>query len=78
VPFAHDTVRTAQAAARAADLAPIIAALQAAGVTSLRMLAPGAIFRPHLESSPWMRFNVTVCEDTRVQRWLQAVCSRTS
>ena len=36
------------------------------------MLAPGAVFRPHLERSPWMRFNVTVCEDTRVQRWLQA------
>jgi DNA-binding transcriptional MocR family regulator len=35
------------------------------------MLAPGAIFRPHLERSPWMRFNVSVCEDTRVQRWLQ-------
>ncbi|HTV27945.1 MAG TPA: aminotransferase class I/II-fold pyridoxal phosphate-dependent enzyme [Xanthobacteraceae bacterium] len=35
------------------------------------MLAPGAIFRPHLEPSPWMRFNVAVCEDTRVQRWLQ-------
>jgi DNA-binding transcriptional MocR family regulator len=35
------------------------------------MLAPGAVFRPHLERSPWMRFNVTVCEDTRVQRWLQ-------
>jgi len=35
------------------------------------MLAPGAIFRPHLERSPWMRFNVTTCEDARVQRWLQ-------
>jgi DNA-binding transcriptional MocR family regulator len=35
------------------------------------MLAPGALFRPHLERSPWMRFNVTVCEDPRVQRWLQ-------
>ena len=35
------------------------------------MLAPGAIFRPHLERSPWMRFNVTACEDPRVQRWLQ-------
>lgn len=35
------------------------------------MLAPGAIFRPHLETSPWMRFNVAVCEDTRIQRWLQ-------
>ena len=35
------------------------------------MLAPGAVFRPHLERSPWMRFNVAVCEDKRVQRWLQ-------
>ena len=35
------------------------------------MLAPGAVFRPHLECSPWMRFNVTVCEEARVQRWLQ-------
>jgi DNA-binding transcriptional MocR family regulator len=34
------------------------------------MLAPGAVFRPHLECSPWMRFNVTTCDDTRVQRWL--------
>jgi DNA-binding transcriptional MocR family regulator len=34
------------------------------------MLAPGAVFRPHLERSPWMRFNVASCEDTRVQRWL--------
>jgi len=35
------------------------------------MLAPGAVFRPHLERSPWMRFNVTVCDDKRVQTWLQ-------
>jgi DNA-binding transcriptional MocR family regulator len=35
------------------------------------MLAPGAVFRPHLDRSPWLRFNVAVCEDTRVQRWLQ-------
>jgi DNA-binding transcriptional MocR family regulator len=35
------------------------------------MLAPGTVFRPHLERSPWMRFNVTTCEDMRVQRWLQ-------
>jgi DNA-binding transcriptional MocR family regulator len=35
------------------------------------MLAPGTVFRPHLERSPWMRFNVTACEDPRVQRWLQ-------
>jgi DNA-binding transcriptional MocR family regulator len=35
------------------------------------MLAPGTVFRPHLEHSPWMRFNVTACEDLRVQRWLE-------
>jgi DNA-binding transcriptional MocR family regulator len=35
------------------------------------MLAPGAIFRPHLERSPWMRFNVAVCGDARVQGWLE-------
>jgi DNA-binding transcriptional MocR family regulator len=35
------------------------------------MLAPGTVFRPHLERSPWMRFNVALCEDPRVQRWLQ-------
>jgi DNA-binding transcriptional MocR family regulator len=35
------------------------------------MLAPGAVFRPHLKRSARMRFNVTTCEDTRVQRWLQ-------
>jgi DNA-binding transcriptional MocR family regulator len=40
------------------------------------MLAPGAVFRPHLEGSPWMRFNVTVCEDPRVQRWLQEQARR--
>jgi DNA-binding transcriptional MocR family regulator len=34
------------------------------------MLAPGAVFRPHLERSPWMRFNVAVCEDPRVQERL--------
>jgi hypothetical protein len=35
------------------------------------MIAPGAVFRPHLERSPWMRFNVSICEDVRVERWLQ-------
>jgi DNA-binding transcriptional MocR family regulator len=35
------------------------------------MLAPGVVFRPHLERSPWMRFNVSICDDTRVQQWLQ-------
>lgn len=35
------------------------------------LLAPGVVFRPHLGRSPWMRFNVSVCEDARVQQWLQ-------
>ncbi|HUN52669.1 MAG TPA: PLP-dependent aminotransferase family protein [Candidatus Sulfotelmatobacter sp.] len=39
------------------------------------MLAPGAVFRPHLERSPWMRFNVTVCDDARVQAWLQRLAA---
>ena len=32
---------------------------------------PATVFRPHLEPSPWMRFNVSTCEDTRVLQWLQ-------
>jgi len=39
------------------------------------MLAPGTVFRPHLERSPWMRFNVAVCEDARVQNWLRRLAS---
>jgi DNA-binding transcriptional MocR family regulator len=42
------------------------------------MLAPGAVFRPHLERTPWMRFNVAVCADPRVQSWLQRLASGTS
>jgi DNA-binding transcriptional MocR family regulator len=39
------------------------------------ILAPGAVFRPHLERSPWMRFNVAVCEDARVQGRLNRLAS---
>jgi DNA-binding transcriptional MocR family regulator len=35
------------------------------------MLAPGTVFRPNLERSPWMRFNVAVCNDARVLQWLE-------
>ena len=35
------------------------------------MLAPGNVFRPHLEATPWMRFNVAICEEPRVVRWLE-------
>jgi DNA-binding transcriptional MocR family regulator len=39
------------------------------------MLAPGAVFRPHLERTPWMRFNVAVCEEPRVQDQLGRLAS---
>jgi DNA-binding transcriptional MocR family regulator len=39
------------------------------------MLAPGTVFRPHLERSPWMRLNVAVCEDPRVQHLLERLGS---
>jgi NAD(P)-dependent dehydrogenase (short-subunit alcohol dehydrogenase family) len=50
-------------------------ALAEAALRDGMMLAPGTVFRPHLERSPWMRFNVAVCEDTRVQRRLQRLAS---
>jgi DNA-binding transcriptional MocR family regulator len=40
------------------------------------MLAPGVVFRPHLQRSPWMRFNVTTCDDPAVHRWLAHVAAR--
>jgi DNA-binding transcriptional MocR family regulator len=42
------------------------------------MLAPGHVFRPHLEPTPWMRFNVAICDDPRVIRWLDRAASETS
>jgi DNA-binding transcriptional MocR family regulator len=42
------------------------------------MLAPGTVFRPHLERSPWMRFNVAVCDDPRLQASLQRLASSTA
>jgi DNA-binding transcriptional MocR family regulator len=50
------------------DSMTLAEAAQSAGI----MLAPGVVFRPHLERSPWMRFNVAVCENARVKDWLQA------
>ena len=38
------------------------------------VLAPGSAFRPNLECTPWMRFNVTACADPRFRNW----CERTS
>ena len=39
------------------------------------MLAPGTVFRPYLERSPWMRFNVA-SSDARVQQWLKQAVLR--
>lgn len=39
------------------------------------MLAPGAVFRPHLEPTPWMRFNLAICDDPRVQKYLQKIAT---
>jgi DNA-binding transcriptional MocR family regulator len=39
------------------------------------VLAPGTVFRPHLDRSPWMRFNIAVCDDLRMQDRLQRLAS---
>jgi len=40
------------------------------------MLAPGVVFRPHLQPSAWMRFNVTTCDNPRVLRWLEQIAAQ--
>ncbi len=42
------------------------------------MLAPGNVFRPHLEPTPWMRFNVAICEELRVLRWIERLATKKS
>ncbi len=37
------------------------------------ILGIGDVFRPNLESSPWMRFNVTLCDDPRLARFLNQI-----
>lgn len=39
------------------------------------VLAPGAMFHPQVEATPWLRFNVALCDDPRVQRWVERVAS---
>jgi len=36
-------------------------------------LAPGAVFRPHLQSSGWMRFNAATSNNPRLFHWLERV-----
>jgi DNA-binding transcriptional MocR family regulator len=42
------------------------------------MLAPGNVFRPHLEPTPYLRFNVAICEELRVLRWLERIATGAS
>jgi len=37
------------------------------------ILGIGDVFRPNLEASPWMRFNVTLCGDARLGRFVNQV-----
>ena len=37
------------------------------------LLAPGTVFRPNLQPSAWLRFNVAVCCDAIVQRLLKSL-----
>jgi len=53
------------------DSLPLAEVAQREGV----MLAPGTVFRPHLEHSPWLRFNVAVCADQRAQTWLHRLAA---
>ncbi len=45
--------------------------LAARAVTEGIFLAPGKVFRPHQEPSPWLRFNVARCGDARLWQFLQ-------
>jgi DNA-binding transcriptional MocR family regulator len=37
------------------------------------ILGVGDVFRPNLEPSPWMRFNVALCDDPRLGRFLNQI-----
>lgn len=40
------------------------------------MLAPGNVFRPQMQASPWLRFNVTAAVDPRLERFLGEALER--
>lgn len=46
-------------------------ALAERGLREGFMLAPGNVFRPHLNATPWMRFNVAVCNDPQILHWIE-------
>ena len=37
------------------------------------MLAPGNVFRPHLEPTPFLRFNVAICQEPQSLRRLERI-----
>jgi len=41
------------------------------------MLAPGTMFYPQLDLSPWIRFNVALCDNPRIQRWFERISTET-
>ena len=41
------------------------------------MLAPGTMFHPQLNLSSWIRFNVALCDDPRIQRWVERISTET-
>ena len=52
----------------AADSAALASRASKEGI----MLAPGNIFRPQMQPSPWLRFNVAYALDPRLERFLGA------
>jgi DNA-binding transcriptional MocR family regulator len=53
------------------DAETLMAAAREDGI----MLAPGAVFRPNLETSPYLRFNVAMCGDARLGTFLRKTSS---
>jgi len=60
------------AAPGSADSARLAGQASAAGI----MLAPGHIFSPQMQASPWLRFNVAYALDPRLERFLGSTLGR--
>jgi len=54
------------------DSVPLATQAAQAGV----MLAPGNVFRPQMQASPWLRFNVAYALDPRLERFLGEALSK--
>ncbi|MES2354270.1 MAG: PLP-dependent aminotransferase family protein [Pseudomonadota bacterium] len=42
------------------------------------VLAPGHLFRPHQDPTPWLRFNVAYADNTQLYHFLQSIANDTS